>query len=69
MAIPLYLKIKQDLIESFKDLEANAPIMSERDLVGQFGASRMTVRKAITEMVEEAFFIEIPIRELSLLIK
>ena len=55
MAIPLYLKIKNELIESIKDLEANAPIMSERDLVGQFGASRMTVRKAVSEMVEEGY--------------
>ncbi len=53
MGAPKYQKIKQDLMEEIKDASVNTPIASERELAGRYNASRMTVRNAINELVEE----------------
>ncbi|WP_404820372.1 GntR family transcriptional regulator [Lacrimispora sp. HJ-01] len=40
-------------MEEIKDASVNTPIASERELAGRYNASRMTVRNAINELVEE----------------
>lgn len=53
MKTPLYILIKQEILEIIEPMEVHSVIMSERDLAKHFEASRMTVRKAIDELVEE----------------
>lgn len=53
MAKPLYLQIKDQIMEMIEGLNANDPIKSERDLSKEFNASRMTVRKSLDALVEE----------------
>lgn len=53
MEKPKYLVIKDLLLESIDGQEANTPIASEREISAQLKASRMTVRRAIEELVEE----------------
>ena len=55
MATPIYRKIKDLIMQEIEDKAANSPIDSERDMAVRFDASRMTVRKAIDELVEEGF--------------
>ncbi len=55
MTQPLYLKIKENILASIEDLPANSPLPSERLLSGQYGASRMTVRKAVEQLVNEGY--------------
>lgn len=50
---PLYIKIKEEIIEIIEPMEVHSAITSERDLAAHFSASRMTVRKAIDALVEE----------------
>lgn len=51
--IAKYLRIKDKLRLLIKDLPEDARIPSERDLVARFDGSRMTIRKAIDELVKE----------------
>ena len=51
--MPRYLEIKQEILEQIKTKEVNTSIPSERELSLLFDASRMTIRKAIDELVEE----------------
>lgn len=53
MGATIYLKIKEELLEAIQDMPANAPIASERELAARYQASRMTVRNAVNELVEE----------------
>ena len=53
MGLPIYKKIKNIMLEEIKDLNANDPVPSERVLAETYQASRMTVRKAIDELVDE----------------
>lgn len=53
MAVPRYLEIKQQINEEIQGKPVNSPIASERDLAVKYDASRMTVRNAINELVEE----------------
>lgn len=53
MATPRYLEIKQQLLDEINGKPANSPIASERELAIRFDASRMTVRNAVNELVEE----------------
>lgn len=53
MAIPRYIEIKQQINEEIQGKPVNSPIASERDLAVKYDASRMTVRNAINELVEE----------------
>ena len=53
LGIPIYQKIKNEIIKEIEDKPANSPLLSERDLAVQHAASRMTVRRAVNELVEE----------------
>lgn len=55
LAAAIYLEIKKKLLEDIKDKPVNTPIDSERELAVKFDASRMTVRKAVNELVEEGY--------------
>ncbi|MBS5885649.1 MAG: GntR family transcriptional regulator [Clostridium sp.] len=53
MANPIYIEIKNRIMEEIADKPASSPISSERDMAIKYGASRMTVRKAINDLVTE----------------
>lgn len=53
MEVPIYRKIKELILQEIEEKPANSPIESERELAVKYDASRMTVRKAINELVEE----------------
>lgn len=53
MATPIYLKIKDMILDEIKDKPINTPIASERDMAARYHASRMTVRNAVNELVKE----------------
>lgn len=53
MKEPIYLKIKNDLLNEITKLKPHDMIKSERELANQFDASRMTVRKAVDLLVQE----------------
>lgn len=55
MGAPRYLEIKNRLLEEIEKQLPNSPILSERELAIQYGASRMTVRRAVDELVVEGF--------------
>lgn len=55
MSLPLYKKIKNIMFEEISELSVNDPIPSERVLAELYEASRMTVRKALDELVEEGY--------------
>lgn len=55
MAVPRYQEIKTKLLEEIENKPINSPIASERELASIFHASRMTVRNAINELVEEGY--------------
>lgn len=55
MKEPIYQQIKVKMCDEITHLSANSSIASERDLALKYKASRMTVRKAITELVEEGY--------------
>lgn len=55
MAKPIYQELKENLIEEIKDVAANTPILSERELASAYKVSRMTARRAIQELVTEGF--------------
>lgn len=55
MKRPIYIQIKEKLKEEIQSKNSNQSIESERDLASRLDASRMTVRKAIDELVEEGF--------------
>lgn len=51
---PIYVRVQRELMRKLKDdgLEPGSKIPSERELSSQFGASRMTMRKAVEKLVE-----------------
>lgn len=51
--LPVYLSVKNRLLKEIEDKPVNTPIHSERDLADHYQCSRMTVRKAIDELVDE----------------
>ncbi|MDN6195545.1 MAG: GntR family transcriptional regulator [Atopostipes suicloacalis] len=53
MKKPIYLQIKEKIEKEVQYMESNEPIESERQLSKRFGASRMTIRKAIDALVED----------------
>lgn len=55
MERPIYLKIKDQIYSEIKNKPSNEAIASERDLAKRLKASRMTVRKALDELVEEGY--------------
>lgn len=50
---PIYLRIKQALVDLVADAGAHTAIPSERELAAQFGVARMTVRQATDELITE----------------
>lgn len=56
-AMPLYQQIKQRLLQDIQTgvLEPHAHLPSERQLVEQFDVSRITVRQALTELVQGGY--------------
>lgn len=55
MAVSIYLEIKEKMLEVIKQLPANSPVLSERDLAQKYNVSRMTVRKSIEALVQEGY--------------
>lgn len=55
MGVPIYRQIKDFLLKEIEEKPANSPIASERELAVKYDASRMTVRNALNELVEEGF--------------
>ncbi|MDN6161173.1 MAG: GntR family transcriptional regulator, partial [Atopostipes sp.] len=53
MKKPIYLQIKEKIEKEVQYKESNDPIESERSLAKRLGASRMTIRKAIDELVKD----------------
>lgn len=51
--IPYHIQIRDYLLTLISDLEANARIPSEAELVEKFGVSRGTAKQAITSLVNE----------------
>src|SRR5262249_26067339 len=61
-AVPLYRQLKQRLLEDIRggELEPHARLASERTLLEQFGVSRITVRQALQELVQEGYLYSAP---------
>ena len=59
---PVYKKLKETIIKEIKNgtLKENDAILSERLLTEKFGISRISVRKAISEMIEENYIYTVP---------
>lgn len=55
METPKYLQIKNLIHEEIQHMASNEVIESERVLTKRLNASRMTVRRALDELVEEGF--------------
>ncbi|GEK91999.1 GntR family transcriptional regulator [Alkalibacterium kapii] len=55
MKIPKYVQIKNTIFNEIQNKKYNDSIESERDLSKRLNASRMTVRKAIDELVKEGY--------------
>lgn len=54
MNLPKYEKIRQYVIDmAYRHLDAEEPIMSEREICKVFGVTRTTVRKAIKVLIQE----------------
>ena len=52
---PKYLQIKDTIKASIVNQEPNTPISSEREIATQYDVSRMTVRRAIEELVQDGY--------------
>lgn len=52
---PKYLQIKDTIKASISNQEPNTPISSEREIANQYDVSRMTVRRAIEELVQDGY--------------
>lgn len=59
--VPLYHQIKEDIIGRIdaRELLADQRVMSEFELVEEYGVSQITVRKAISELVTEGYLYRI----------
>lgn len=59
--IPLYYTLVEQIIKKIEDeeLQAGSMIMSERELMDQYGMSRTTVRKAIDILVNEGYLYKV----------
>lgn len=59
-SIPLYKQLKNKILEEIADLESDSKIKSDREYAEEYNISRITVRKAIEELVQEKYIIRIP---------
>lgn len=59
--VPKYYQLKRDLIEKIdnEEFEPKVPIPSERELMEVYQVSRITVRKAIEELVNEGYLYKV----------
>ena len=57
--IPLYKQLKDIILEEVKSLEANSQISSDREYSKEYKVSRITVRRAIDELVQEKYLVRI----------
>ncbi|MDD3404530.1 MAG: GntR family transcriptional regulator [Hespellia sp.] len=59
--VPKYYLLRQELLKMIDDgtFEEGEPIMSERELIDKYHFSRITVRKAIDELVNEGYLYRI----------
>lgn len=59
--VPKYYQLKKDIIRriEMEEYTPDGPIPSERELMGQHQVSRITVRKAIDELVVEGYLYKI----------
>ena len=55
--LPKYYLLKKELIDRIdrEEFKQDEPIPSERELMSQFDVSRITVRRAINELVNEGY--------------
>jgi GntR family transcriptional regulator len=60
--IPLYSQIKKTIVDYIEtnELKPNAPLPSERELAEMFQVSRLTVRKAIDNLIQEGIAFRLP---------
>jgi GntR family transcriptional regulator len=61
-ATPLYQQIKQQLLRDIESgvLQPHARLPSERELVRELGVSRITVRQALGELVQQGYLYSAP---------
>ncbi len=61
-AQPLYLQIREALSDSidYADLKADDPLPSERDMSEFYSVNRLTVRKALEEMIRDGSIYQVP---------
>jgi GntR family transcriptional regulator len=59
---PLYLQVKEEIIDLIQrgELKPNDQLPSQRELVATYGASHMTVRRALDELIDEGLIYAIP---------
>jgi GntR family transcriptional regulator len=59
---PLYLQVKEEIIDLIQrgELKPNDQLPSQRELVSTYGASHMTVRRALDELIDEGLIYAIP---------
>jgi GntR family transcriptional regulator len=51
--VPKYFAVKEQLLDSIRDLPEGSPLPTERLLAEEYGVSRTTVRQALAEMLVE----------------
>ena len=63
--IPLYYQIKEDIINKIKnnDLKVGDRIAGENELKDIYGVSQITVRKALSELVNEGYLYRVQGKE------
>ena len=59
--VPKYYSLKRDLVKKIEmgEYQENTPILSERELMETYQVSRITVRRAIDELVNEGYLYKI----------
>ena len=59
--VPLYLQVKQSIIEKIQagEWQANDRVPSEAELVVQFDCSRMTANRALRELTAEGLLVRL----------
>lgn len=58
-SIPLYKQLKNKILEEIQELKSDSKIKSEKEYSEEFKISRITIRRAIDELVRENYLIRI----------